>query len=132
MSSFTFSGEAFASAFASLGEKYALWGPKRLKGRGRFFGTDLITYAPLKSFDELETDEKSAMSPKSVVFPPDEMARPLGRDHDHIDIRRRDYLVVMNIEAVGKDERVAFFKAVEAELISSPDTELRFHSGEPT
>lgn len=72
MPSFTFSGEAFASAFASLGEKYAVWGPKRLKGRGRFFGTDLITYAPLQTFDELETDEKSAMSPKSVVFPPDE------------------------------------------------------------
>ncbi|MEJ6068317.1 tRNA-(ms[2]io[6]A)-hydroxylase, partial [Psychrobacter sp. 16-Bac2893] len=29
------------------------------------------------------------------------------------------------------DERVAFFKEVEAELISTPDTELRFHSGDP-
>ena len=29
------------------------------------------------------------------------------------------------------DERVAFFKEVEAELISSPDAELRFHSGDP-
>lgn len=29
------------------------------------------------------------------------------------------------------NERVAFFKEVEAELISSPDTELRFHSGVP-
>ena len=29
------------------------------------------------------------------------------------------------------DERVAFFKAVESELIASSDTELRFHSGTP-
>ncbi|MGM8909790.1 tRNA-(ms[2]io[6]A)-hydroxylase [Psychrobacter sp. 1U1] len=29
------------------------------------------------------------------------------------------------------DERVALFRDVEAELISSPDTELRFHSGVP-
>lgn len=28
-------------------------------------------------------------------------------------------------------ERVAFFRAVEAELVSSPDTEMRFHSGIP-
>lgn len=29
------------------------------------------------------------------------------------------------------EQRVAFFREVEAELISSPDTELRFHSGVP-
>ena len=29
------------------------------------------------------------------------------------------------------DERVEFFREVEAELIASPDTELRFHSGTP-
>ncbi len=29
------------------------------------------------------------------------------------------------------DERVAFFREIEAGLISSPDTELRFHSGVP-
>jgi tRNA-(ms[2]io[6]A)-hydroxylase len=29
------------------------------------------------------------------------------------------------------DERVALFRAVEAELIASPDSELRFHSGSP-
>ncbi|WP_058369212.1 tRNA-(ms[2]io[6]A)-hydroxylase [Psychrobacter sp. ENNN9_III] len=29
------------------------------------------------------------------------------------------------------DDRVALFKEVEAELISSPDSELRFHSGTP-
>lgn len=43
-----------------------------------------------------------------------------------------DYLALAQSLATDNiDERVAFFKAVEAELISSPDTELRFHSGEP-
>ena len=44
-----------------------------------------------------------------------------------------DYLALaQSLSENNIDERVAFFKAVEAELISSPDTELRFHSGEPT
>lgn len=43
-----------------------------------------------------------------------------------------DYLALaqsLSTEAI--DERVAFFREVEAELITSPDTELRFHSGSP-
>ncbi|WP_201583491.1 tRNA-(ms[2]io[6]A)-hydroxylase [Psychrobacter sp. HII-4] len=43
-----------------------------------------------------------------------------------------DYLALaqsLSIEAI--DERVAFFREVEAELIISPDAELRFHSGSP-
>lgn len=43
-----------------------------------------------------------------------------------------DYLALaqsLSTEAI--DERVAFFREVEAELIISPDTELRFHSGSP-
>ena len=43
-----------------------------------------------------------------------------------------DYLALaQSLSEDNIDERVAFFKAVEAELISSPDTELRFHSGTP-
>lgn len=43
-----------------------------------------------------------------------------------------DYLALAQSLAEDSiDERVAFFKEVEAELISSPDTELRFHSGTP-
>ena len=43
-----------------------------------------------------------------------------------------DYLALaqsLSTEAI--DERVAFFREVEAELITSPDAELRFHSGSP-
>ena len=44
-----------------------------------------------------------------------------------------DYLALaQSLSEDNIDERVAFFKAVESELIKSPDTELRFHSGEPT
>ena len=43
-----------------------------------------------------------------------------------------DYLALaQSLSEDNIDERVVFFKAVEAELISSPDAELRFHSGTP-
>lgn len=43
-----------------------------------------------------------------------------------------DYLALaQSLSKNSIDERVAFFKEVEAELISSPDSELRFHSGNP-
>lgn len=43
-----------------------------------------------------------------------------------------DYLALaQSLSADNIDQRVAFFKEVEAELISSPDDALRFHSGEP-
>ena len=43
-----------------------------------------------------------------------------------------DYLALAQSLAEDNiDKRVAFFKEVEAELISSPDAELRFHSGNP-
>ena len=44
-----------------------------------------------------------------------------------------DYLALaQSLSEDNIDERVTFLKEVEAELISTPDTELRFHSGEPT
>jgi tRNA-(ms[2]io[6]A)-hydroxylase len=43
-----------------------------------------------------------------------------------------DYLALaQSLSEDNIEERVALFKTVEAELISSPDTELRFHSGVP-
>lgn len=43
-----------------------------------------------------------------------------------------DYLALaQSLSEDNIDERVAFFKEVEADLISTPDTELRFHSGDP-
>ncbi len=43
-----------------------------------------------------------------------------------------DYLkLAQSLSSDAIDARVAFFREVEAELIASPDTELRFHSGTP-
>ncbi len=43
-----------------------------------------------------------------------------------------DYLALaQSLSTENIDERVAFFREVEAELIISPDAELRFHSGSP-
>lgn len=43
-----------------------------------------------------------------------------------------DYLkLAQSLSTDAIDERVEFFREVEAELIASPDTELRFHSGTP-
>lgn len=43
-----------------------------------------------------------------------------------------DYLALaQSISEEPIDERVAFFRAVEAQLINEPDDELRFHSGIP-
>lgn len=36
-----------------------------------------------------------------------------------------------NEETMNVDQRIAFFREIEAELITSPDSELRFHSGIP-
>ena len=44
----------------------------------------------------------------------------------------KDYLALaQSLSEDSIDERVALFKEVESELISSPDDELRFHSGTP-
>lgn len=45
----------------------------------------------------------------------------------------QDYLALAE-QIAGKDisERIAYFGKVEAELISSPDTDFKFHSGMPT
>lgn len=72
LNSYEFSTDEFADIFARLGADFQIIGPRRFAGRGRFSDTDLIKYAPLSSFDELELDEKSSLSPKSVVFPADE------------------------------------------------------------
>ncbi|TXD98393.1 tRNA-(ms[2]io[6]A)-hydroxylase [Psychrobacter frigidicola] len=43
-----------------------------------------------------------------------------------------DYLALaQSLSEDSIDERVAFFKGIESELITSPDSELRFHSGMP-
>lgn len=44
----------------------------------------------------------------------------------------QDYLVLAE-QIAGKDisERIAYFGRIEADLISTPDTDFKFHSGIP-
>lgn len=72
MKSFTMDKSQFGALFSELGSAYTICGPRRFAGKGRFSNTDLIKYAPLGSPEELELAEKSSLSPKSLVFPPDE------------------------------------------------------------
>lgn len=80
MKSLKLTRKEFIEAFARLSDKYRLFGPKRLAGRGRFSDTDLITCDFLNSIEELESEEKSFLSPKAVVFPPDETTFIFNRD----------------------------------------------------
>ena len=72
MQSFSYDSEGFNLVFSELAKNYRIYGPKRFKGKGRFSDTDLIKYAPLDSFADLELSEKSSLSPKALVFPADE------------------------------------------------------------
>jgi tRNA-(ms[2]io[6]A)-hydroxylase len=47
---------------------------------------------------------------------------------DYLDLARR---YARDVPGESVDARVAFFRAAECELIASPDTEFRFHSGVP-
>ncbi|MEW6713435.1 MAG: anaerobic sulfite reductase subunit A, partial [Candidatus Riflebacteria bacterium] len=93
MNSYSLTRSNFKDIFDRLSAEYRLFGPKRLAGRGRFSDTDLITCDFLADIDELEFEEKSFMSPKSVVFPADEtifvfneeeFKEPLMRDQREI------------------------------------------------
>jgi len=51
---------------------------------------------------------EQARHPRSLgVGAPDQMPRALGGDHCHIDVLRRDDLAEMDVESVGKQQRVA-------------------------
>lgn len=72
MKSKTFSKKQFAQTFAELQKKFLIFGPKKFPGKGNYIDSDLVTYAQLDSADEIKLSAKSDMSPKSLVFPPDE------------------------------------------------------------
>ncbi|MGM0601118.1 MAG: anaerobic sulfite reductase subunit AsrA [Candidatus Rifleibacteriota bacterium] len=72
MQAFEVKGKSLELLFSQLNEKFRIVGPVRFKKLGRFSDTDLVKYAELKTFDDLELSDKSNLSPKSLVFPPDE------------------------------------------------------------
>lgn len=76
-----------------LSKQYEIFAPVRLKGKGMYSDTDLITYGEITTLDEIETREKSRFSPKEVIYPitetlfyftEDEYKEPRGAQKDII------------------------------------------------
>lgn len=59
----------FDSYLKELGQKYKVYGPKVLEGKGKFAETDVVGYEQIKVFDDLELERKSYFSPKEIFYP---------------------------------------------------------------
>lgn len=55
--------------FKALEEKYDIYAPKRFEAAGRYSETDIIKYAKVNSFDEIEYKKKSTYPMKEVIAP---------------------------------------------------------------
>ncbi len=67
--SYKLSPENAKNLFLKLSEKYDIYAPKRFPAQGRFSDTDVIKYAKINCFDEIEWDEKSTYPMKEVLSP---------------------------------------------------------------
>ncbi|MEN6506237.1 MAG: anaerobic sulfite reductase subunit AsrA [Planctomycetaceae bacterium] len=61
--------EQFDAALAALGTRYRLYAPVRFAGQGRLADTDVVRYAEVTAFAQIEFDRKSDFSPKEVLLP---------------------------------------------------------------
>ena len=57
------------SLFKNLTKRYRLIAPKEILGAGRFSQTNLLTYAEVKSFPEIEFFKKTHTSAKEIILP---------------------------------------------------------------
>ena len=55
--------------FAELEKQYRIFAPKRFFRQGRYSDTDLVRYAEIKTFDEIEFSGKSDYPTKEVTGP---------------------------------------------------------------
>lgn len=55
--------------FEKLNQRYKIFAPVEIKGRGRFSDTALLTYGEAKSFDEIDFFKKTSFSAKSILLP---------------------------------------------------------------
>lgn len=61
--------KSFDDALKILSKDYKIFAPVRLKGKGSFSDTDLVTYGEISSYRDIELSEKSRYSPKEVIYP---------------------------------------------------------------
>jgi len=61
--------EKFDEHLEKLRDKYKVYAPVLLKGKGTFADTDTIRYKEIKSIKEIEFNTKSTFSPKEIILP---------------------------------------------------------------
>lgn len=61
--------ENFNKLLAELSTEHQIYAPVRVKDKGAFSDTDLITYGKVSSLDEIVFDQKSRFSPKEIILP---------------------------------------------------------------
>lgn len=66
---YSLTNDEFNVILDRLSQKYDIYAPVRLRGRGRFSDTDNIRYQKIRSVEEIEYKEKSMFSAKEIVFP---------------------------------------------------------------
>jgi len=67
--SYKLSSAEASKLFKALSEKYDIYAPKRYVAAGRHSDTDIIKYAKVESFDEIEYVKKSTYPMKEVIAP---------------------------------------------------------------
>jgi anaerobic sulfite reductase subunit A len=80
-----------------LQKDFVVFAPKRFLGKGRFSDTDLVNYAVINSFSEIEWKEKSVYSPKDIVFPINQTAFLFekGEIHEPENFPEKDILIFL-------------------------------------
>lgn len=66
---YKFSKEVFNEVLGEISNKYKIFAPTVLKGKGTFSDTDSIKYTEISDVDEIEFNEKSNFSYKEVLLP---------------------------------------------------------------
>lgn len=64
-----FNREEAQSIFSNLRQHYTIVAPVERPGKGSFSDTNLLAYAEVNGFDEIEFFKKTSFSAKSVLFP---------------------------------------------------------------
>lgn len=64
--------DQFNHILAQMSRDYRIWAPVRLAGQGPFSNSDLITYRPVSTIDEVVFDQKTVYSAKEAIFKPSE------------------------------------------------------------
>ena len=67
--SYVLSSDKAKALFSELKKEYKIIAPKRFPAQGRFSATDIIRYAEVDSFDEIELKEKSDYPAKEAISP---------------------------------------------------------------